>query len=325
MSAGGTVAALFAATHPERTRSLILYGSRARYLRGDDYPFGRSPETVEALAADVEARWGTGVLFEQFCPSAAGDDNLRAEYARFQRMSASPGAAATYLRALLQMDVRHALPAISVPTLVVHATRDVTDTVEQARYMAERIPHAKMVELDSADHLIWLSDALDPMVEEFQLFITGEVERREPTRVLATILCAMVTGPRAETTVPQLVDRFRGEVVSRGADEICAMFDGPGRAVRCAAAMVANGRREGWEARAGVHSGECELTTGSGVEGVALQIARAIAATARPGDVLASQTVRDVVVGTTITFEPRGVLCLDGVAGTWHVLEVTRT
>lgn len=325
MSAGGTVAALFAATYPERVRSLILYGSRARYVHADDYPFGIRPEAVDALVAELEAQWGTGLWFERYCPSAADDADRRAEFGRFQRMSASPGAAAAYLRALLQMDVRHALPAISVPTMVLHATRDVTDTVEQARYMAARIPHAKMVELDSGDHLMWLSDALGEMVDEIQHFVTGEVVHRESSRVLATILCLNVAGRRADPNAAALVDRLGGKRVSHQTAGICAMFDGPGRAIRCATAIVANSEREGREASAGLHSGECELLAAGDVQGMAAQIAGAIVDSARPGDVLVSQTVRDVVIGTTITFNPRGDLSIDGVPGTWQVLEVTGT
>jgi pimeloyl-ACP methyl ester carboxylesterase len=171
MSAGGTVAVLFAATHPERVRSLILYGSEPRYLADEDYPFGMAAADVEPLVSHVESAWGTGVLFGHFCPSARHDPVMRDHYARFQRASASPGAAASYLRSLLHMDVRHALPMVSAPTLVLHAARDVTDPVDAARYSAARIPGAKLVELDSADHLIWLTDALDAMVDEIQDFV----------------------------------------------------------------------------------------------------------------------------------------------------------
>ncbi len=165
VSAGGAAATLFTARHPERVRCLILYGARARYIRADDYPFGLRPERVEAILADVAARWGQGDNFQVMCPSAAGDAVLRKEFERFERICASPAAGAAYLRALFEMDVRDQLPLISVPTLVVHATGDRTDSIEQARYMAERLPHATMVELDSDDHLIWMSDAREQIVD----------------------------------------------------------------------------------------------------------------------------------------------------------------
>jgi pimeloyl-ACP methyl ester carboxylesterase/DNA-binding SARP family transcriptional activator len=171
VSAGGTAATLFTAQHPERVRSLVLYGSRSRYLRGADYPFGLPPDRLESLLARVEARWGDGSLFEHSCPSAAGDAALRAEYERYERLAASPAAGTAYLRAVLEMDVRDVLPRITVPTLVVHATGDRTDPVEEARYMARRLPRATMVELASDDHLIWMSDARDELVDVIEDFV----------------------------------------------------------------------------------------------------------------------------------------------------------
>jgi class 3 adenylate cyclase len=163
------------------------------------------------------------------------------------------------------------------------------------------------------------------MVKEIRDFATIELMSDEPTRVLTTVVSATVGSRRAASIVPQLIDRFGGRLVVAGRGRICATFDGAGRAVRCAAAIVANGVREGWGASAGLHSGECELHPDGGVDGVALQVAGAIADMAGPGDVLVSQTVRDVVVGTTITFEAIAILTLEGVPGTWEVLQVTGT
>jgi pimeloyl-ACP methyl ester carboxylesterase len=160
---------------------LILYGASARYRLSDDYPIGTRPELIERTCAEVEANWGTGVMFGALCPSAKNNGTLRADYARLQRLSASPGAAAAYLRDLTQMDVRDALPLITAPTLVVHARGDRTDPIARARYMAARIPGARMVELDSEDHLIWLTSALDRLIEEIQAFVDdNESSRSQP-------------------------------------------------------------------------------------------------------------------------------------------------
>ncbi len=171
VSAGGSVATLFAARHPERVRSLVLFGAAARYLQSDDYPIGAPEGPLEAFLERFEAAWGQGLLFDDFCPSAAGNLRLRREFERFERLSASPGAAMAYLRALARIDVRDALPAVNAPTLVIHSTGDRTDPVERARYMAERIPHATMIELDSEDHLIWLCDAREELLDAIEQFV----------------------------------------------------------------------------------------------------------------------------------------------------------
>jgi pimeloyl-ACP methyl ester carboxylesterase/DNA-binding SARP family transcriptional activator len=197
MSAGGPVATLFAARHPHRVRSLVLYGATAKYVRSDDYPLGMSADLVEPLLERLEARWGDGMLFDRFCPSAAGNADLRSEYAHFQRLSASPGAAVAYLRALLRMDVRDALPLVRAPTLVIHATGDVTDPVERARDMAARIPDATIVELDSKDHLIWLSDAREQLVDEIEAFVRRTASDASPTRAASSSRAreVLVTSP----------------------------------------------------------------------------------------------------------------------------------
>ena len=227
VTAGGLIAILFAATYPERTRALVLYGAFARQLQSeDDYPIGLLPEDVDAHVAYTEARWGSGVGLRLYCPSVSDDPVAREQYGRFQRASASPGAASAYLRALAQIDVRHALPMVQAPTLVLHANRDRVISIDLARYMAERIPNATLVEVNSADHLIWFSDALDLMTDEIQDFLIGALPNREIRRVLATAL--FIDGldssrrqpdsgrPRrrepldADVKAIQLIERFRG-------------------------------------------------------------------------------------------------------------------
>jgi pimeloyl-ACP methyl ester carboxylesterase/DNA-binding SARP family transcriptional activator len=173
VSAGGTVATMYAAGHAEQVRALILYGSRAKYLRSSDYPYGFPPEKLDRLVSNVERGWGSGDRFEGSCPSAAGNAWLRSEFQRYERLAASPAAGAAFLRALLEMDVRAALPDVAVPTLVLHATGDRSDPIEEARYMADRLPHATMVELDSSDHLIWLSDARDQLIDTIRKFVVA--------------------------------------------------------------------------------------------------------------------------------------------------------
>jgi pimeloyl-ACP methyl ester carboxylesterase/DNA-binding winged helix-turn-helix (wHTH) protein len=180
VSAGGAVATLFAARHPERVRALVLFGASPKYIRSDDYPHGISPDRLDPILEQVEAGWGDGFLFERFCPSAAGDARLRSEYARFQRLSASPGAAVSDLRTLLQMDVRDALPLITAPTLVIHARGDRSDPIERARYMADRISGARLIELDSDDHLIWLSDRREQLVDEIEAFVRATDSKSGP-------------------------------------------------------------------------------------------------------------------------------------------------
>jgi DNA-binding SARP family transcriptional activator/pimeloyl-ACP methyl ester carboxylesterase len=333
VTAGGLTAILVAASYPERTRSLVLYGAFARQLRQQsDYPIGLRPEDVEAHVEYTEARWGTGVGLRLYCPSVSNDPVAREQFGKYQRASASPGAASAYLRALAGIDVRHALPLVRAPTLILHSTRDRVISVEMARYMADRISNATLVELNSADHLIWFSDALGVLTDEIQDFLTENLPNREISRVLATALFIDLVDPprRAQELLGgdgktgQLVDRFRGRAVRCGEDGLLASFDGPARAIRCASAIVSDLRAAGLDARAGLHSGECEIA-GDEIGGVAVQIARGVADLARTGEVLVSQTVRDVVLGSAITFSGPVSNTLQGVPGEWRVYTVTGT
>jgi DNA-binding SARP family transcriptional activator/pimeloyl-ACP methyl ester carboxylesterase len=331
VTAGGLIAMQFAATYPERTRSLVLYGAFARQLRSEDgYLIGLRPEDIDAHVRYTEAKWGSGVGLRLYCPSVSDDPVAREQYGRFQRASASPGAASAYLRALAQIDVRHALPMIQAPTLVIHATRDRVIPIELARYVADRIPDATIVELNSADHLIWFSDALEVLTDEIQDFIIGALPNREIRRVLATVLFVDDFEPDRQPPRPdhaeasRLIDRFRGRTVRHGDDGILAMFDGPARAIRCACALVGALRSAGHDARAGLHSGECDAA-GDDIGGVAVEIARGVADLADPGEVLVSQTVRDLVFGSTITFRGPSSHAVRGVPGDWRVYSVNGT
>jgi DNA-binding SARP family transcriptional activator/pimeloyl-ACP methyl ester carboxylesterase len=317
MSAGGTVAVLFAATYPERTRALILYGAQPCYLQAEDYPWGIPHSAVEPLVDRIRSEWGTGVLFNRFCPSAKDDPALREHYARFQRASASPGAAASYMDSLLRMDVRPALSLVSSPTLVLHATRDMTDPVEAARWTAAQIPNAKIVELDSGDHLIWFTDALDAMVNEIEDFVAGAVPSAAAS-TLTTVLCVDAPPGLPEHEVVRQIQRHRGRVVD--CDEpVLASFDGPARAIRCATAIVADATPT--MVRAGLHSGECTIV-GHDLRGIAVTIARQLAHHGPPGQVIVTQTIRDLTYGSDIELRAHDCGPIEGVPVGWKTFVV---
>lgn len=328
MSAGGPIAILFAATYPERTGPLVLYGASPRMLTDgtEDYPSRFTMPEREALIARIEAGWGTGVALEWFCPSIAEDPEMCAQFGRFERRSASPGAASAYLRTLGKIDVRDALPLISTPTLVLHPTRDRAIPIAIARYTAARIPGAVLKELDTADHLIWFSEAIDAITDEIQNFVTGAVAADEIHRVLSTIVAVQtnatdLSGPGFLT---ELVHRHRGRTIGNRGDRFVAAFDGPAHAVRCASALSFEFVVAGIDVRVGVHSGE-----GTGNEsmlhgGVAAH-AGWMASLARPGEVVVSRVVHDLVAGSSFDFTHRGAHHNPEANEEWTVYALRRT
>jgi pimeloyl-ACP methyl ester carboxylesterase len=320
ISAGGPTAALFAASHPERTRALILHGGYARFLIGDDYEFGYERRSVESFISHMEAHWGTGVGISILAPSRATDPAAREYWARCQTTSASPSAAAAFLRALAEIDVRHALPTIAAPTLILHATRDQNVPVEAARRSQQLIPGATLVELDSDIHLIWLSDVIDEVTRHIEAFISRTVPPTNVDRALATVLAIACPNPtrRRDTAIDSIVDRFGGRPL-RGPGR--ATFDGPARAIRCALALVSELGTDDQKIAVAVHSGECELHQHE-VRGVAVDLAEQLAASAEPSQVLVSQTIRDLIVGSTIQLEPQGPRAFHGIPGKWDIFTV---
>ena len=320
ISAGAPTATLFSATHPNRTRALILCGGYARFLPGDGYDPGFDRSAVESFIDNTEARWGTGFGISMLAPSVAGKPEARDFWARCQTIAASPGAAATFLRALMEIDVRHALPAITVPTLILHATRDRNVPVEAARACRDLIPDARLVELDSDIHLIWLSDVIDEITAEIESFV-GQIVPSfvESDRALATVLAvALPPDGRSDGAFEAIVERWRGHSMRTSG---LATFDGAARAIGCAQAVIGDFSSRGHDVGAGVHSGEC-LLIGGDVSGVAVDIARQLATDADPGEVLVSQTVRDLVVGSSIGLEPRDRREFVGVPGAWDICAV---
>jgi pimeloyl-ACP methyl ester carboxylesterase len=331
-SEGGVMCALFAATYPARTSGLIMIGSYARLKPAPDYAWGRSPEATDSFIESIQRDWGGPVGLDIRAPSLAHDERVRQWWARFLRMSASPGAAAALSRMNYEIDIRHILPAIRVPTLILHATGDLTTHVGASRYMAERIPEARLVELPSTDHLPWASDA-EAILDEIEEFLTGERHMREPDRILATILFTDIVGSTDRAAamgdrrwrdllqgfygrVREEFRQYRGIEVGTAGDGVLARFDGPARAIRCAQNVAHAVRVLGIDVRTGLHTGECELI-GNDVGGIAVHTAARVATLAQPGEVLVSHTVKDLVAGSGIRFQGRGTHTLKGIPGEW--------
>jgi class 3 adenylate cyclase len=337
ISEGGPMCTMFAAAHPERTRALVLYGTHARFLRGPGYPIGIPPDAFEAFMEDIGAGWGSGVSADYFAPSVAQNEAFRRSWARFERFAVSPAGIQALLRMICEIDVRHVLPAVRVPTLVLAREGDLCTRVDGARYVAERIAGARWVELPGVDHLPWVGDA-DALLEEIEEFLTGARTAREADRVLATILFTDIVGSTSravgmgdarwrdllashDALVRREIARFGGREVKTVGDGFLAIFDGPARAIRCACAIRDGVRRLGIEIRAGLHSGECELMPND-VGGIAVHIGARVVASAAPGEVLVSRTVKDLVAGSRLEFADRGTHELAGVPGEWSLFAV---
>ncbi len=334
ISEGGPASVLFAATYPERTSALALYGSTPRFRTDDDISWGATDEQIEALLADVSARWGEGALLETFAPSAATDPQMDEVWGRFQRAGASPAMARAVIAALFEIDVRDILPTIRVPTLVLHRTGDLIAPVEGARLMAERIPGARMAEFEGDDHIPFSGD-FEPVLDEMEEFLTGTRQARPLDRVLATVMFTDIVdstrraadagdrrwrellGRHDELTRRQL-DRFRGQEVKTLGDGFLATFDGPARGIECACAIRDGVGPLGLDVRAGLHTGECELG-GDDVRGMAVNIGARVGALADANEVLVSSTVKDLVVGAELEFADRGEHELKGVPGKWRL------
>jgi pimeloyl-ACP methyl ester carboxylesterase len=337
-SEGGPMCALFAATYPARTTALVMVGSFARRTRTVDYPFGPTREEWDATLEATFRGWGGPVGLDVRAPSMANDPRFRDWWGRYLRSGASPGAIRALLRMNADIDIRHVLPAIRVPTLILHNRGDGAVPVGGSRYMAERIPGARYVELDGVDHLPFVGNS-ESVVGEIEEFLTGVRHDAEPDRVLATVMFTdIVESSRRATelgdrrwhelldshhaTVRQELARFRGREIDTAGDGFLAAFDGPARAIRAACAITAEVQRLGLEVRAGLHTGECEVM-GDKLGGIAVHIGARIAALAGPREVLVSNTVKDLVAGSGLQFQDRGVHPLRGIPGEWHIFAVS--
>jgi class 3 adenylate cyclase/predicted alpha/beta hydrolase len=335
-SEGGTMCLLFAATYPERTVGLITVGSYARRLRASDYPYFTSREEGLEAVEKAAAEWGGPVWIEMRIPSVATDPIIRRWWARFLRMSASASAAAALQRMNLEIDVRHVLPSIRVPTLLIHATGDRAVPVGTSRHMAEHIPNARLVEVESIDHLPFY-DKPNEIVDCIEAFLTGGtgsamLESRVLTLMFTDIVgsteMAVAKGDLRfadlldvhHAAVRRELDQFRGEEVNTAGDGFVASFDGPARAIKCALAIVRSLAALGIRCRIGLHTGECEIRQGT-QRGIALHIAARVASLAAPGRVYVSQTVQDLVAGSGIDFADAGLHALKGLPEKWHLYE----
>jgi class 3 adenylate cyclase len=325
------MAVMAAVTHPERVTSLVLVNGFARFARADDYPAGMPPNVQEQYLGLVESVWGTGALASFLGPSVADRPGVADWWGRVERYGATPGLARARAESVLELDVRELLPLVEVPTLVVHNRDDDFVRVGHGRYLAEHIPGAVLVERDSADHWPLAEPDLLGAIEEF---VTGERQAiPETDRVLATVLFMDVVsstervselGDREwrlaldmfEHTVRDGLGLYAGNLTSTTGDGILATFDGPARAIRCAWHIRDRLERNGLEVRSGLHAGEV-TKRGDDVAGIAVHIGARVAALAEPREVLVTRTVRDLVAGSGISFEPRGEHELKGVPDRW--------
>jgi class 3 adenylate cyclase len=326
----GATGLLFSATYPERVSALVLaYGAYARFTTAVDYPWGPDPAAFDATIDRVESRWGQGRIYSSFYAVPPDEDFLE-HASRMERYSLSPGAVRANLQLIAETDVRHVLASVRVPTLVVQPSG-------HGGYLADHIPTARTCALVHGSHRA--NDVIDDL-EQVEEFITGlRTDRRTPDRVLTTILFTDIVKSTQRTVTegdPQwrnlidehdritnrLVQHFDGRVVKSMGDGILAIFDGPGRAVRCARALDRALRPLGLELRAGLHAGEVELRANNDVAGIAVVVAQRISARATGGELLVSRTVVDLVAGSGINFESRGEFELKGVPGRWALFVV---
>ena len=328
-SEGGAMAALFAATFPERVSHLVL---AAATLTPADVPV-MTPASREAIATG----WGEGALIELFLPNHAADPRIRAVWARTQRLSATRGMALRYWDLMGKIDATHVLPTIGAPTLVVARAEDTVIPLESQRSIAAAIPGARLAVTPGNDHLLWIGDS-DAVLDAIEEFTTGTAPHREPDRVLATVLFTDIVGSTERAA--ELGDRrwrsvladhdeiartelarFGGRLVKTIGDGALATFDGPARGIRSACAIRDAMRQLGIEIRAGLHTGECELI-GQDIGGVAVHIAARVSSEAGPGEVLVSRTVKDLVAGSGVALADRGVHRLKGLAEDWQLYAV---
>jgi class 3 adenylate cyclase len=343
VSEGGPMAVLFAATYPNRTWALVLEGAYARTLWAPDYPWGTHEQEFERELAEEVQRWGTREhslrIAKALAPSGSEDE--WEPLAKMLRQGASPGAARDLELMARQIDVRHALPAIQIPTLVLNRIDESPFTVASSRHLAEQIAGARHTQFPGRDHALFVGDP-ERLANEIEAFLTEawaeQSERSEPSTVLATVLFTDIVGSTEKMAVlgdrgwRELLDehhgavrrqlaRFRGIEMDTAGDGFFARFDGPARAIQCARAITAAVQQLGIQVRAGLHTGECEVADGK-VAGIAVSIGARIAAAAAPGEVLVSSTVKDLVAGSGLTFDDRGTHELKGVPGEWRLYAV---
>jgi TolB-like protein/serine/threonine protein kinase/Tfp pilus assembly protein PilF/class 3 adenylate cyclase/alpha-beta hydrolase superfamily lysophospholipase len=335
VSEGGPMAALFAATYPERTSALVMYGSYAKRIWDPTYPWAPTPGERQKFFDLIRQGWGGEVDAAIMAPSRARDEQFKEWWATYLGRSASPGAALAFAKMNTQIDITNILPTIRVPTLIVHRAGDLDANVGGARHMARQIPGAKYVELPGDDHLPFVGNQ-EAILDEIEKFLDGIRHVPAFDRVLATVLCLNVIGSTGAAKLREHelrdsflsltkreLERFRGREVETSEHTVMAGFDGPARAIRAACSIRDSARRLGIEIKAGLHTGECD-TINENLAGIAVEMSAQIAAKARAGEVLVSSTVKDLVAGAGIQFEDRRARPLKGVEGKWHLFAVVQ-
>jgi pimeloyl-ACP methyl ester carboxylesterase/class 3 adenylate cyclase len=337
VSEGGSLAVLFAATHPERCSALILYGAFARFV--DWFP---TKQKFDGFLHYVDTAWGTGNSYTAFAPSKKGDAEFQRWWGRWERQGGSPSAVINLMRMNSEINIDNILPSVNVPTLVLHRTEDPTVNIQAGRFLAAQIPRAKLVELDGPDHIYWLGDNALQIADLVANFIAQPgTEARGAAgsqRMLATILFTDIVGSTVraremgdkawrellqahDATVRREIARFRGTEVKSLGDGFLVLFDGPARAIHCAQAIIEAMAPLGIQVRAGLHTGEVERTDAD-VLGIAVHLASRIMATAGASDVIISRTVRDLVAGSGIAFDDAGEHLLKGIEEKWQLFKV---
>lgn len=336
---GGLFAAMLAAVAPERVASLVLVNCTPRLLRAEDYPIGMPQSVADALSEMYVGQHGrTGDMLELTAPSVADDRRFRAWWTRYQRLSVPLGLVKTTFDWFGKVDVRAALPLIQAPTLVVSRRNARFHRLEYGRYLADHIPGAELRIVEGADTLPFHAGDFDPTLDHVEQFLTGGQEALTGDRVLATVLFTDIVDSTARAAsmgdqrwldlldehnriVRGQLARFRGREIKMTGDGCVATFDGPARAVACAAALTEHLAEIGLTVRAGVHTGEVEFRDGE-IGGIGVHIAARVMAQATHGGVLVSGTVKDLVVGSGIEFRPAGMASLKGVPGEWALFEL---
>jgi class 3 adenylate cyclase/pimeloyl-ACP methyl ester carboxylesterase len=338
ISEGGPTSVLFAATYPERTHSLVLYGTAPRFTAAPGCEWGWTPQQMRERADDITRNWGKGALLDLFIPGAGADPATVELWGRFQRSCASPGMALSLWKSLGAIDTRPILASVRVPTLVLHRTDEIAIPVQGGRMLAAMIPGARLVELPGNIHVPFMSGDTSHMLDVIEEFLTGARHPPDSDRILTTVLFTDIVGSttraaelgdrrwnelleRHDTVMRRQLVRYRGTEVNRTGDGFLATFDGPARAVQCAVSAADALRPLALDIRAGVHTGECERR-GDALSGLAVHIGARVAAMAGAGEVLVSRTVKDLVVGSDLHFTDRGEHELKGVPDRWHLFAV---
>jgi class 3 adenylate cyclase len=336
-SEGGNLSALFAATYPERTRALVMFGVFAKRVWSPDYPWAPTPEARAKEYELVEREWGNEVGLEQYIPAQFNDTDLVRRLATYFRRAASPMAAVSLLRMNTDIDIRSILPTIQVPTLIIHREHDLQALLDEGRWIASQIPGARLIELKGQEHIPWIGNQ-DEVLDHIQEFLTGVKPTQDFDRVLSTLLFTDIVGStelaaeigdhawrelleRHDSIIRQKILEYKGEEIDTTGDGFLIAFSGPVRAVRCALAIIAAVVKENIDIRAGLHTGEVHKVA-SKVSGLSVHIAERVMRKAGAGEVMITKAVKNLVSGSGFVLEDKGTEALKGVPGEWQLYGV---